>query len=331
MVARQSIGVAIAWLAAVATAQAQYGQAPPSSPYAPPQPYAQQAPGEGQQPPYAGAPAPAGPAEVNPQLPTIQPRTAPPQRPAALPFILTAQQQQEVDQVLQAWEQQSGKIKRFECDFNRFEYSRVFAETAKKDPNQPVHMDQGKIMYEWPDKGRFEVLRELVDGKPIEGQRAERWITDGRSIFEYDFTKRQLTEHRLPPELQGKMSEGPLPFLFGAKAETLKRRYFIRLVTPPNVQGQVWLEAWPAFAGADFQRAEVILTLPAMQPYALQLHQPNHDRTVYQFTGVKINSRPLLQLLGSDPFLPTTPLGWKKVVEEPSAPQVGAGPQPAAR
>ena len=66
-----------------------------------------------------------------------------------------------------------------------------------------------------------------------------------------------LTESPLPKELQGKdIVDGPLPFLFGAKAEKLKQRYYLRIITPPDVQGQVWLEAWPRFLAdaRNFQR-----------------------------------------------------------------------------
>ena len=54
-----------------------------------------------------------------------------------------------------------------------------------------------------------------------------------------------MTVTRLPPELQGKaIVDGPLPFLFGAKAETIKARYWIR-VLPETGNGKFWLEAVP--------------------------------------------------------------------------------------
>ena len=37
----------------------------------------------------------------------------------------------------------------------------------------------------------------------------------------------------MPPELQGKaIVDGPLPFLFGADAQKLKQRYYLRIITP---------------------------------------------------------------------------------------------------
>jgi len=135
--------------------------------------------------------------------------------------------------------------------------------------------------------------------------------------------------------MQGKaISDGPLPFLFGAKADKLKRRYFLRIITPQDAQGQVWLEAWPRFAydAEDFTRAQVILNTATMLPMAIQTYQPNgKSRTVYQFgDSPRVNSKdPLrhldpLNILKQDPFRPTLPRGWTKVVETQPMAQGGA-------
>jgi TIGR03009 family protein len=267
-----------------------------------------------------------------PQAPTFERRG--PQRPLRPPFVLTPQQEQQVDWVLRRWQQQSAGVKAFQCEFTRFAYDQVFQRVGQA--NQPKYTDTGRIWYEAPDKGRFEVY----------GERPEKWICDGKAIYEYKFDRKepQLIQHDLPPEMRGKaISESPLPFLFGATAESLKQRYFLRLIAPPaGVEGQIWLEARPATQQglADFQMAEMILSAEGMRPYALNIYYPNGNRTAYRFTNLKINGGGSLlgkiNIFASDPFKADTPRGWQKIVEPapvargrvPAPGQVPRGTQP---
>ena len=53
-----------------------------------------------------------------------------------------------------------------------------------------------------------------------------------------------------------------------------------------------------------------------MSPYAMKITQPNgKDYVVYQFYDVVVNGPPAPP--GADPFHPTVPIGWQKIVEEP--------------
>jgi len=268
----------------------------------------------GQTQPWRGAPAgPPRPAQSQP--PSIQQRPQAP--PAGAPFQLTPQQQQHLDQVLKQWEQRSDRVKTFGCEFIRWEYDPVFGSA-----DQPRFIDRGEIKYAAPDRGLFRVIDSRQGDKmaPVEDERAEHWVCDGKAIYQFDYVKKQVVEHRLPPEKQGKAiaEEGPLPFLFGAEAEKLKQRYFLRIVTPKEVQQkQIWLEAYPRFRqdAANFARAEFVLTADELKPFALQIYAPNRkNRTVYQFREINVND-PLAFLRGN-PFLVVTPWNWQKVVEE---------------
>ena len=202
-----------------------------------------------------------------------------------------------------------------------------------------MHIVQGEIKYAAPDKGMFRVDGEIVDfrwsqgeaigGRFVKGQQAEHWICNGKSVFEYDFQQKQLVEHKLPPESWGKaISNTPLPFLFGAKAEQLKERYFLRVDTLDQAKDQAWLEAYPKRQGdaANFRCVTLILTLSKMQPSALETVLPNGTaRTVYQFHNPKVNIVNLLdplKMFENNWLHVRTPAGWKKVVEE--APQTEA-------
>lgn len=280
----------------------------------------------------------AGPDQpLRPQTPTIVPRVRQvpgeqPPAPPKPPFTLTPQEEAQVDRVLNLWEKQNREIKTFDCQFKRWIYDGVFGPA-----NQAKFIEIGVIKYAAPDRGMFRVERAEVGGKevPIDDSRAEHWVSDGKSIYEYKYTAtpKQLIEHKLPPELQGKaIADSPLPFLFGADAKKLKERYFLRLLAPPpNVKDQICLEAYPRFQqdAANFHHAQLVIKTEGMTPFGLMLVQPNEkDRTSYQFYDIVVNDP--LRLFKGDPFRPFTPLGWQKIVEEPpAAPQQASRPTTA--
>jgi TIGR03009 family protein len=264
----------------------------------------------------------AGPNQpVLPQAPTFSRRPAQQttEQPPKAPFTLSAEEEAQVDRVLNLWEEHNRTIKTFDCQFTRWIYDVIFGP-----PNQPKFIDSGIIKYAAPDRGLFRVETTERDGKsvPVENARSEHWISDGKSIFEFNPAKKQLIEHKLPPELQGKaISDTPLPFFFGAEAKKLKQRYFIRLLAAPNnSQNQIWLEAYPRYQqdAANWRRATFIISARDMSPFGLEILQPNgKDYTRYRFSDIVVNDP--LRFFGN-PFRAFTPLGWQKIVEEaPSA------------
>jgi len=267
---------------------------------------------------------------VRPQVPTLQQRAAPEQQPAA-PFRLTPQEDEQVDRILRVWEQRSTAVRTFDCSFKRWEYRYEMNSGQAVAPRETL----GIVRYAAPDKGMFQVQQAVQDGKlvAIDPRDAEHWVCDGKSIFEFNHATKQLTEFRLPPELHGKaIADGPLPFLFGAQAEKIKQRYYIRTV-PSEAEGQqTWLKAFPRYQqdAANFEHAELILTNQNMTPFALKLYLPNgKDCVSYQFYEIVINDP--LRLLKGDPFHVSTPLGWQKIVKEPATAQASRVPPVGAR
>ncbi len=255
---------------------------------------------------------PPGGNQQNPAGQGGGPPGAPPQPRA--PFVLTPQEEAILVRVLQFWEQRSVQIKTFRCKFFRIEYLAAFADPNQ--PNKPRSVDKGEIYYSAPDKGMFKV----------EEPRPEHWICNGKAVYQYDFQQKRVLEHKLPPELQGKgITDGPLPFIFGAKADQLKRRYWMRITTPPDAKSQVWLEVYPKFQqdAANFRRVDLILSTENMLPYAIQMHDPGgQSRVVFQFPPetLVVNGQNLRNIF-EDPFNPRVPRGWK--MEDGDAPQVG--------
>lgn len=218
------------------------------------------------------------------------------------PFQLNPQQQAELDQVLRAWETATSNIEYYTASFNRWDYDEVWKKSTQS---------EGRLKYAAPDRGVYEVS----------GERPEHWMCDGKAIYEFNQEKKELIERILPPELQGKaISDGPVPFLFGAEVEKLKRRYSMRLIPPPaGTEGQVWIEARPLTHQdiANFIRAELILDQNSMLPTAMQVYEPNGNRTVHQLHSVKVNS--LWAKFDQDFRKPRTPVGWERTVEQPPA------------
>ena len=269
----------------------------------------------GPSPPSSARLAPAQAARgFGPGDPRGQPIGAPapdPRQPLQCPFNppLSPQEEANLDRVLLYWEQSSKSTKTFACEFERLEYDPL---DPTRRPNEPK-VDRGEIQYSAPDKALFRV----------KGETGEQWACDGKAVYEMDPVRKLMIVHKLPPEMQGKaIAEGPVPFLFGAKAAQLKQRYYLRIITPDaRRQQEVWLEAWPRFMAdaQNFKYAELILAIGerSLTPTAVQIHHPNgKNRMVYTLSSIEINKASLGAIF-DNPFQPKAPRGWQTVVEEP--------------
>lgn len=247
-----------------------------------------------------------------------------------------------LDEILMYWEQKSDTVERYQCQFKRWEYDPVFGPRPGPDGvDVPKSYSEGQLHYKKPDKGNFHVkLSKVYVAPKAEGEKAtyekqademnEHWVCDGMSIFEFDGRKKQLIERPLPPEMQGKsIADGPLPFLFGAKAATIKQRYWMRVITPPNAKNEYWLEAQPKSRhdAANFKLVQVIIDEKDFLPKKLTVFAPNYDprtnpaKTAYVFDDRQVNWNETLAWLAK-PFerafdKPVAPFGWTKVVEKP--------------
>lgn len=290
---------------------------------------------QGQRPPQgAQADLPNGQiAATRPGSPTGPgPAQPAPSQPAA-PFPpLNAEHQKYLDQLLTYWEQHSQNIKKYRCKFKRWEYDSLFGPKAH---DQYKNYSEGEIRYSAPDKGLFKVEKTWAfappgpknaepEYRPREDGANEHWLCDGQSIFEYDGEKKSVTERQLPPDLRGMpLADGPMPFMFGAKAERIKQRYWLQVITPADAKEEYWLEAWPKLQedAASFQKVWIVLDQKQFLPRMLQIFDrsyneraANFNRTVFVFDEREVNSTVLNDLLHGKFFEPTVPLGWKKVV-----------------
>ena len=270
----------------------------------------------GTQQAQAGAPPP-------PRVAAVAPAVAPPQPPA-----LSPPEQAQLDQLLAAWEARNAAVKTWSCTFTKWEYN-AWSPPDDKGGRAAFIESKGELKYAAPDKGLFRVKESMQwspEARRYEvrgGDAGEHWVCNGESIYEFRHTEKQLRETKLPPEMRGKaISDGPLPFVFGAKADTLKKRYWMRIITPRDVGDQIWLEALPRFQAdaANFSKVELILQARDLMPFAIQIFKPGgQDRDVYQFdrnTNIIDKGLDLFR----DFARPATPFGYTHVVEDPNAP-----------
>jgi TIGR03009 family protein len=239
-----------------------------------------------------------------------------------------------LDQWLVAWERRNAAVRTWSCAFHKWEYN-AWSPVDAKGERLAFTESTGELKYAAPDKGLYRV-KESKQWSPEArryevrgGDAGEHWVCNGESIYEFRHTERQLRETKLPAEMRGKaISEGPLPFVFGAKADTLKKRYWMRLITPADVRDQVWLEALPRYQAdaANFSKVELILQARDLMPFAIQVHKPGgQDRDVYQFdprTNLIDKGLDMIR----DFARPTTPFGYTYVLEDVSGQAPAAQP-----
>ena len=256
---------------------------------------------------------------------------------------LAPNEQQALDNLMKAWEEHSSQIERYRCNFTRWEFDPIF---GPKDPTKAKTVGEGRLLYAAPDKGLFEVASLKVWMPPAkpgdkeewkarpQNQIGEYWICDGKNVFEFDARQKKLFQRELPPHMQGKaIVDGPLPFLFGAKADKINARYWLRLITPDDVSGEQWIEASPKYAtdARNFKMVHVIIDEKDFLPKAIQVFDPAFNavnkpiRSVYTFEAREYNWNVTLQnlnLFHREFYEPKTPFGWTKVVE-PFLPEPG--------
>jgi TIGR03009 family protein len=268
--------------------------------------------------------APNGQPGQNPAQPGMAPTQLQPvqMQPARAPFQLTPQQETELEMTLKSWETSSAAVKTFHSDFIRWEYDPVWGpqNSAKTEAN-------GWVRYQAPDKGLFQITTaknynpttSKFEPSNDETQK-EHWVCDGTYVFHVNHKDKQMIKTELPPNMRGtQIADGPLPFVFGQKADKLKARFWVRIVTPPGITDQIWLEAFPKYQAdaANYKKVDLILDSKKLLPLAIQTHDPNPQtniRVVYQFSGHKVNG--LFDNTWITTFIePKVPSGYKLVEE----------------
>lgn len=231
-----------------------------------------------------------------------------------------------LNDVLAYWEKSSGGINRFSANLQRWEYDDV---NGPRDTYNTFSTGLG--FYEAPDKWSYKIVKVLHSAQPRatgekpkfvarDGEYGDHWVCNGQSLFNFKYSEKRLFETTIPVESRGRLPDfPPFPFLFEIKAERLKERFWIRVITPEYAKGEYWLEFSPKYRrdGAWFKKADVIIDDNDFFPKAIKTYSPAHnDRhtayVVLAFTD-RLKNGAVKEIDFKTPIL--TPKGWERIVD----------------
>jgi TIGR03009 family protein len=249
-----------------------------------------------------------------------------PARPKALPPIRIEEQlSDELEQVLKDWELHTSLFRTMTLEFTRIKYDHTF-EVEKR--------AEGKVAYAAPDKGNYEIrgsniAKGAVAGKvnkdrvpyTLMSDDTERWVCNGKEVIRIDEKAKPPTVEKMtiPPESRGQnIIDGPLPFLFGMKAERAKARYRgMKLLK--SKEGEIKLQVLskePQDVNS-WTTAVIIIDAAKFTPKAIKLTDATGAESVHVFRNVVVNAkRGIFDMFEKDPFNPSL-RGYKQIL--PSA------------
>lgn len=252
----------------------------------------------------------------------------------ARPLRQTAAEENYRNQILDYWQESSGKIRNYKCAFRR--YTTDTSIVNHRDPQtqriSAAEIATGSIFFAAPQHGRYETEQVWSFAAPPKNPGEEpdyqleeadafqtKWICDGNMIYEFDFEQKRLYDTEIPKHMQGPegLAASPIPFLFGAKKDLLLQRYWVRVITPKGTKGEYWLEVYPKRAedARNYSKVEVIISENDFLPKAMCLYSPQYNpakgnfaKMQFEFYDRKVNTLTLEGLFGR----PSKPIGWTR-------------------
>ena len=150
-------------------------------------------------------------------------------------------------------------------------------------------------------------------GKPYEltADSAEMWICSGQEIIMVNGDEKTYEIVPVPKHLRGtNIIDGPLPFLFGMKADKAHERFQITLVGKNQLVMFLRIVPRRKSDKDNYEMAEIKLDRKTYLPIAVKLHDPTGNlETLYEFEILDMNKSSLRAKLAgvfgdSDPFQP---------------------------
>lgn len=264
-----------------------------------------------------------------------------------VPFTLSPAEQQELDEFLARWERCSAGIKQYEVDFNMFLYDPTVPD-ANPEIAQKTTFGYFKYIAN-PMRFVYEVEGEWQGDKRVKrsGDKnpniyAEKVIIDEKTVYKYDFVTKTMIKINVPPEMIGKgIADSPLPLIFGARADELKRRFSMKIVPAPGQLDRIWLQARPLLPEdqQEFKELEILLDRKTLMAIGLRQWDINgKGHKTFEFRSPKVYSHiPDVMGILRQWFTPTLERGWKEevvdwAVAQPSPasvmPPIGQPPSP---
>ena len=206
-----------------------------------------------------------------------------------------------LEPILKLWEQKTAGITSIKGDFERITYDYVFNVEKRA---------TGEYWFETPDKARmdFHPDKRIIEwieknpGKtPIIDRNGEKfqvapdepssWYCTGEHILSVKHNEKQIERMEIPQNYRGqRITDGPMPFLFGMKADAVKQRYAMTFGTMHDPQKQIHIVAKPLVIALqrEFSRAEILLNPVTFMPTHVKLWDPvGTKQTTYIFESPK--------------------------------------------
>jgi len=216
-------------------------------------------------------------------------------------YKLTENDQLRLDEFLNHWENFGKGIKRVSCDVHVMEFD---GGILNQDDKIPLSHTWGVFRFITPNKLLYHVRGEFSysglgpKDEPVWKESSNEWkiVLDGKTLTQYDFAKQVATVFPIREEEQDldlTMDNGQFPLFFIANAEKLKKRFYLRLVTPESkLKNEVWVAAYPRYSrdAQQFQSIIVILGLQDLQPIYMRKFGVNgKSHTDLKFQNIAIN------------------------------------------
>jgi TIGR03009 family protein len=232
-----------------------------------------------------------------------------------------------MERLLQAWAQQSAKVKSLDAKFHRVDSQPEWMVTT---------FYEGRALLQAPNKAwlihkKIETgagnkpLRE-ADGKPV-SKFYEKIICNGAQVFHYKAETQQLFIYTLDKDKQKRaLEEGPLPFMFDFRIDEAKKRYDMSLLGENDTHYQVLIIPKLKDDRDGFIKATVWLDKKTFLPAALRLTSPNgKDTQTYTFQEIRADVQ-----INPANFVGEFPRGWQ-VNRDPVPGQGAPGNAPPLR
>jgi TIGR03009 family protein len=247
-------------------------------------------------------------------------------RPPASEPLRIVKLSPKLEKILKDWEFHTSQFKTMTCEFTRFKYDKTF-EVEKR--------AEGKVAYAAPDKGNYEILVAKIDqgekskkknrdGIPyaLKSDEPERWVCTGKEVIRMDEKAKPPTCERvsIPPESQGQnIIDGPLPFLFGMKAERAKSRYRdIELLESEEGEIKLQVRSKEKQDTTAWDTAVIIIDAEKFTPKAVKLKDVTGAESVHVFRNVVVNAKK--GFFDKDPFNPNL-RGYKQILPPTDSPR----------
>lgn len=234
-----------------------------------------------------------------------------PRRKLKQPVLTEQKLSPELEQILKDWEKKTALIKKLSAHVKKIETDGTFG--VQK-------LGEGEIKFEGPDKASYHLEPSAVppEQDKIEPAAEERWYCTGKEVYQISDMEKTYRVVPIPKEMQGKrIIDGPLPFLFGMKAEEAKRRYrFFPLKPVKNIPNSVWLKVIPRLQKdrANYRVAKLILDKETYVPIAVMTEDPaGTTKTTYLLTNIKVNPQKWFPWQGN--FIKPKLKGYKLVID----------------